>query len=237
MPPTAHPLIVAHRGASASAPENTLAAYALAVAQDADGIELDVRRTSDGHLVLHHEPVVPGLGAIVGVTLAALRDVAPSIPTLDEMLDVAGDLLIDVEIKNAPGEPDYDPAHTVADAVADWVAARDLHHRVIVSSFDWGTTARVREHDPRITTGQLLATTGPPDEALSAVADAGHAWALPADRLLGDDPEAVIDAARRRGLRVGTWTVDGAMRLQRLARAGIDAIVVNDPAAAVAALT
>lgn len=237
MPAPSHPLVIAHRGASASAPENTLAAYALAVAQDADGIELDVRRTADGHLVLHHDPVVPGLGAIVELTLGTLRCRAPSVPTLDEMLAVTGDLLIDIEIKNDPGEPDHDPAHTVADAVAGWIARHDLHHRVIVSSFDWGTTARIRHTDPRIATGQLVAVAALDDRMLAAVANEGHAWALPADHLLGAEPEVAIAAGHRHGLQVGTWTVDGAQRLRRLAEAGIDAIVVNDPAAAVTALT
>jgi len=234
-----HPLLIAHRGASASAQGNTLAAFVLAVAQDADGVEIDVRRTADGHLVLHHDPLVPGIGAIIGVDLSTLRRRAPHIPTLDEMLDVTGDLLIDVEIKNDPGEPDHDPNHGVADAVAAWVAARDLRQRVMVSSFNPGTTSRILALDPSITTGQLLDGGVDMDlmGAAAAVAEAGHHWVLPADRLLGNDPGPVIDAVHATRLRIGVWTVNGADRLARLAAAGIDAIVTDDPGAALQALT
>ena len=228
-------MILAHRGASASAPDNTLTAYALAVAQDADGIEIDVRRTADGRLVLHHDAVVPGIGAIIDLDLDDLRSRAPHVPTLDEMLAVAGDLLIDVEIKNNPNEPDHDPNQGAADAVAAWIARHHLHRRVIVTSFDWAATARIAALDAGITTGQLLAT-GPLDDLIDAVARAGHSWVLPPDAALGRDPNQVIANAHALGLRIGTWTVDGTERLQTLAAAGIDAIVVNDPARAVAAL-
>lgn len=231
-----HPLIFGHRGASAAAQENTLAAYALAVAQDADGIELDIRRTADGVLVLHHDAEVPGVGPIVGLTFDELRAAAPHVPTPDEMLGVSGDLVIDIEIKNSPHDGDYDPEHTSADLVVEWIRRESLHWRTFVSSFNWDTMDRVRHLDPTITTGQLLDRSGALEDLAGPVAERGHTWVLPADALLGEEPSPAIAAAHEVGLVVAVWTVDDPRRMQDLAAAGIDGIVTNDPDLAVRTL-
>jgi glycerophosphoryl diester phosphodiesterase len=228
----AHPLVIAHRGASASAPENTLAAFALAVAQDADGIELDVRATADNVLVIHHDPSIRGIGPIGAADFASLRTHAPKVPTLDEMLDVSGDLLIDVEIKNSSHDRNHDPTLRIADQVAAWVARNELYGRVIVSSIDWATAAHVAKLDPRIATGQVLVHRTGAAKLIQRTADAGHAWVLPSDALVGRNPEVAVELARKAGLRIGVWTVDKAARLQRLADAGVHAVITNDPAAA-----
>lgn len=237
MEPHAHPLIFGHRGASASARDNTLEAYALAVAQDADGIELDVRRTADDMLVLHHDAEAKGVGPLVDKTFAEIRVAAPHIPTLDEMLAVTGDLMLDIEIKNSPSDLDYDPHHRTAEQVVAWVLEHGIVPRVFLSSFNWDTMARVRAFAPEVTTGQLLGPLGNEVELAAKVADAGHEWVLPYDGMLGRKPERGITAAHDRDLKIGVWTVDDADRIVRLAEAGIDAIVTNDPAGANAALT
>ena len=228
-----HPLILGHRGASASARENTLGAYALAVSQDADGIELDVRTTKDGALVLHHDPTIRGVGPIVDKTFEELRTEAAHVPTLDEMLAVTGDLILNIEIKNQPGEPDHDPEDEVARQVVDWIDTNHLHARTIVTSFNWSTTSRVRHLDDRVVTGQLLDRGMPVEDMLVEIATVGHSWVAPHYSSLDGAAEGLISAAHARDLRVVVWTLDDLDRIADLADASIDAIITNDPAGAV----
>lgn len=227
--PDQHPLILGHRGASAYAADNTLAAFALAVSHDADGIELDVRRTRDGRLILHHDAGVEGVGSFVELTFDEVRASLPDVATPDEMLSVAGDLLLNVEIKNHPTDPDFDPQHTVADAVVGWVQRHQLQERTIVSSFNWDTVDRVRALDPSIPTGQLLFGSDRLEDHIDPVAARGHQWINPPDGMLGATPAAPIQAAHDHELRVMVWTVDDPARMLELAAAGIDAIITNNP--------
>lgn len=212
-------------------------AYALAVAQNADGIELDVRRTADGELVLHHDAEVAGVGRLVELTLEELKASLPDLPTLDEMLAVTGDLLLNIEIKNHPGDPDFDPEHTLAHDVVRWVEHQQLAERVVVSSFNWDTTARCRETSATVPTGQLLWGAGTMADYAPDVADRGHQWILPPDAMLGDASGEQIQVAHDHGLQVVVWTVDDPNRMRQLAAAGIDGIITNDPALALDALT
>ncbi len=227
-----HPLILGHRGASAHAPDNSLRAYALAVAQDADGIELDVRRTADGAMVLHHDAETDAVGRFVDHSFATIRQRAPEVPTLDEMLTVTGDLLLDIEIKNHPVDPDFDADHRLAESVVEWIRANELQRRVIVSSFNWDTVGRARELDATIPTGQLLAHVGSLHDHAQAVAGRGHQWILPPNDMLAAAPAEQIAAAHECGLRVMVWTVDDPHRIRELAAAGIDGVITNDPALA-----
>jgi glycerophosphoryl diester phosphodiesterase len=232
-PAPAHPLVIAHRGASASAPANSLAAFALAVVQDADGIELDVRRTADGVLVVHHDPTLADGRPVAALTWAELGAGLPGLTTLDEVLGVAGDLLIDIEIKIDPREPGFDPDNGLADAVATWIVRRDVAWRVVVTSFDSATVDRVRALDPGIPTGQLVARADDLVETIAAVASAGHMWIAPHHSTVSGDAVAL---AHGHGLRMMVWTVDDPERMRELASAGVDGLITNDPALAVATL-
>src|SRR4051794_5627894 len=200
------PLVIAHRGASRRAPENTVAAFVLARELGADGVELDARRTADDVLVVHHDPQVPEFGLIRDATFAALRDAHPEIPTLRDAIDACGDMIVNVEIKCLPWEPDADDARrSVVHAVADMV--RDRADHVIVSSFDLGSVDACRSYAPGLTTallthGQDLLTGSLPAPA------GGHQWLHP-DRLsaLRASAEVVADV-HERGLRIDVWTVD-----------------------------
>ncbi len=99
-------LVFAHRGASHAYPENTLAAFAGAVAMGSDGVELDVRRTADHQLIIHHDPHL-GDGRIIADTLAG--DLPDSVASFDDALDACAGLIVNIEIKNDPREPDFDP--------------------------------------------------------------------------------------------------------------------------------
>src|SRR3990170_4488837 len=119
-PGDAFPLIVAHRGASSTHPENTLPAFEAAIGLGARIVELDVRVSAEGVPVVMHDPTVDrttdGSGAVHELTAAELArlnagtaDAPTAVPTLAEVLDLAGDrAAVALEIKNIPGEPGYD---------------------------------------------------------------------------------------------------------------------------------
>lgn len=216
----------AHRGASAVEPENTVAAFLAAVRMGADGIELDVRRTADGALAVHHDAVLPDGRAVVEVD----GDKLPAaVPLLDAALDAAGDLVVNIELKNLDGEVDFDPYQHLATAVADLVGQRGRQARVVVSSFTLAAIDRVRAVDPTIPTG-FLCVLPPDDDLAGRTVDrcrrSGYTALHPHHR--GVTPR-LVDLCRGAGLAVHTWTVDDPARVAALAALGVDAIVTNVP--------
>lgn len=226
--------MLGHRGASAHAPGNSLEALRLAVVQGADGFEVDVRFTADGHVVLHHDPVVPGLGPLVAHTLPELRAERPYLSTLDDLLAVPGRPLLDVEIKNHPGDPDFDPDHRMAEFITDWVDTNGVADRILVSSFNPGTIGRVRELAPELPVGLLLEHGFGILEEVEGAAAAGYTWLFPRKSALRLRPKRVLRRVRDTGLRLGTWTVDARWELRRLRRVGVDAVITNVPGRALA---
>ena len=224
-------LVFAHRGASAVAPENTLLAFETAVAMGADGIELDVRRTLDGGMAVHHDAHLADGRLLCEVATADLPDHVPSLP---DALAACGDLVVNVEIKNWPRDPDHDPALVLAEAVVPILAP--LGVRAIVSSFNLADVDRVRALDPAVPTG-ALATFGPDADVAGRFVDRarrrGHTAVHPHH---GAVTPHLVDLAHAAGLRVNTWTVDYPDRIRQLAALGVDAIVTNVPDAALAAL-
>jgi glycerophosphoryl diester phosphodiesterase len=226
------PLVLAHRGACRRAPENTLEAFRLAGELGADGVELDVRRTADGVLVVSHDPVVEGFGLLVEHPFSALRAGAPRVPTLEEAIDLlteALDLVVNVEIKCFPTEPDADPERVVVRGVVDVIEQRDLYEQVVVSSFELDAIDAVRTLDARVVTAWLTSGLAPAMTAPIAAAR-GHAWLHP-DRssMSGAAAAAAVTDAAARGLRLDVWTVDEPDEIAALAEAGVDAIITNVP--------
>src|SRR5437763_7557885 len=115
--------ILGHRGAPRSARENTIEAFVEARRLGADGVELDVRRSRDGALVVHHDPVIPGGGAIADLRVAELP---PYVPFLAAALEACAGLLVNVEIKNAPHEPGFDGEGILAANVASAVMQQEF---------------------------------------------------------------------------------------------------------------
>ena len=233
--PEGRPLVLAHRGASAAADDNSAEAFALAVESGADGVELDVRFTSDEAIVLSHDPSVRGFGVLADHSQEELLEKHPDIITLEQGAAILGDLVINVEIKNDPSEPDFDPEHRMADRIASWVASGDRYGRVVVTSFNPDTVARVRFVDGDIVTGQLLHRTADLSRAVPQAATDGHNLIAPHKRLLRANANTVVELARRYDLGVTVWTVDNPRTLRRLGAAGVTAVIANDPAAALAA--
>jgi glycerophosphoryl diester phosphodiesterase len=149
------PLRIGHRGAKALAPENTIEAFVAAARLGADGVELDVHRAADGALVVHHAADARSVGVLAQRALSEIRAARPDIPTLDEALDACAGLLVNIEVKNLPGDADYDPGEYVAAAVVELLQARRPRDEVLVSSFNLASVDRVRELDAEMPTGFL----------------------------------------------------------------------------------
>ena len=239
------PLVVAHRGASVEAPENTIAAFERAVAVGADAVEFDVRITADGAAVVMHDPDVArttgGHGLCCELTLAELTSLrvggSHTVPTLAEALRaLTGRVGVDIEIKNIPGEPDFEPdRQRGVDAVVATLDEVGFSGPVLVTSFNPMVLAYARSIAPGLERGLLA---GPDAQAGAALAFAdreGHAWVLPAAARVLDAGDGYPAAVHGAGLRLGTWIVDDSDEAVRLMRNGCDAVATNDPAKIVTA--
>ena len=225
-------LVYAHRGASAAEPENTVAAFLAAARSGADGVELDVRRTADGQAAVLHDATLPDGRAVAEV---ALDDVPPAVPRLDEALDACAGMVVNVEVKNAPWDTDFDPGEALAELVVRTVAARGGRDRVLVSSFGPAAVARVRVLDPALPTALLTAvlTDDQVDGLVDEVHTAGHVALHPHHRTVTPH---LVERCAAAGLAVNTWTVDDPERIAVLAALGVDGIVTNVPDVALRAL-
>jgi len=241
------PIVVAHRGASSDRPENTLEAFGAALEAGAQAVEMDVRLTADGVPVVLHDPdvsrVTDGKGLVSELGLAELKRLDASggrgpsveIPTLREVLDlVSGRAGVDLEIKNIPGEPAFDPRQPGLIAALGALDSAGFIGPVLISSFNPATIARSRELEPDVPTGLLTPARVRPAEALALVREEGHPWVLPAAEALKSAGAAFVEEAHEGGVRVGTWVVDEAAEMELLFGWGVDAVATNDPATAVA---
>ncbi|NOX24491.1 MAG: glycerophosphodiester phosphodiesterase [Actinobacteria bacterium] len=232
-PTRPYPAVLGHRGARAYAIDNSADAFRLAHEQGADGVELDVRRTGDDHIVVHHDPDIAGLGPIIDATLEDIRAAAPSVLLLDEALALLPGI-INVEIKNDPEQPDHDERHEMASWIVSWIDRYWLHDRVFVSSFNHQTVLRVTELDRRVTTGQLLGPATDPANHLDTLKDAHIDMAIP--HLTGlqlAGPGIGSDAAQF-GISIVAWGVDTHQAFELCAASGIAGIITDDPADAIA---
>lgn len=231
------PLVIAHRGASADHPENTVAAYRGALEQGADWVELDVRLSADGALVVHHDPLYAD-GRSVATSPSDARPAG--VPLLAEALDACAGMGVNVEIKNTRGDLGPEPPEwsvDVADAVVEELLSRGGapgHEKgFLVSCFDWETIERVRELAPDVPSAFLVFDLAADAEAPERTAEAGHVAIHPWDPFVD---AAFLERCHRLGLAVNTWTVDDESRMADLARMGVDGIVTNVPARARAVL-
>lgn len=231
-------LNIAHRGASAAAPSNTLASFEKAAGFGADGIEFDVHLSADGVPVVIHDATVDattdGSGRVAEMTLAQLKQLdagswfdpafaGERIPTLEEALETMGSrLLFNVELKSASLWGDGLERATVAQ-----VKRHGLDERVLFSSFNPLSLRRIKRIAPHIPVGLLYAPNLPlPLYQVLLKALVPHEACHPG--------YATVDAhyiawARRRGYRVNVWTVDDPDEMRRLIRLGVDGIITNVP--------
>lgn len=233
--PTDEFLVLGHRGASAYAGENTVEAFRRAARQGAHGVELDVRMTADSTLIVHHDAHLPSGRAINVMTQDELRSAAPHVPSLAEAMDACSGLIVNLEIKNDPADPDYDPDDRVAEALVRWVAENDRASSVIISSFNPRTVMRARALAQDIAVAQLIAHDGSLHQALAQASERGlQAVHAPVSLLI--DAAPLAEEANERGLWLIAWTVDDEPTIRALRDAGLTGIITNDPARAVRAL-
>jgi glycerophosphoryl diester phosphodiesterase len=234
------PLVLGHRGASAEAPENTLAALRLAMTRGADGVELDAWRCATGEIVvIHDEETTRTCGARLAVpdaSLAALRALdagawkgeafrGERIPLLAEVLEALPGAVVNVELKARTARPDPELARSVARVLADARAAE----RVIVSSFDSRLVRAFREASPRVATGLLVEPSWHWRLRLPLARWRLSPSAVHPDRTLCTPTR--LARWRAAGLAVNAWTVDDPEEAGRLARGGAGALIANAPGA------
>ncbi|MSO59030.1 MAG: glycerophosphodiester phosphodiesterase [Ilumatobacteraceae bacterium] len=224
--------VIAHRGASHAEPENTLTAFAKAVDMGADAVELDVRLSRDGVMVVHHDARLKD-GRVIVQTDA--RELPLYIPALEQALDACSGLWVNIEIKNDPNEPDFDPGEILAAQVADMLRGRAEYDRWLISCFRRETVDAMHALLPDVGTAWL--TTGVRDADIASVAaglrDSGHLALHPWVNLL---TEHVIEVCHENGLEVNTWTCDDPARMQQIISWGVDGICTNVPEVAIAVL-
>lgn len=227
------PLIVAHRGASAYAPENTIAAFELARRQGADMLELDVQPTADGRLAVFHDDTTERWDGrprpVAACSFAELQRLdigGERVPALEDVLAFAAEtgIALNVELKTAGAGP----------RCAALLKEFGVAELVVVSSFVPAALQELRAAAPEVRRGYLMGTDSyRPDVrarelwpffALRSVAAA--AWHpyydLPA-------LERVIPVVRRAGYQINVWTVDDPVRMRALATAGVSGIITNRP--------
>lgn len=213
--------VIAHRGASRRRPENSIAAFRVAAELGADAVELDVRQTADGALVVRHDATLPDGRAVSELESAALP---PEVPDLVAALDASAGMWINVEIKNAPGEPGFDPTDEIAVAVIETLARWGHPERILISSFRRETVARCRSVAPHIRTALLCYEAD--DQAIGACVGDGHGAIHPYAELL---TRAGVERCHAQGLQVNTWTCNDPARMRELASWGVDGIVTDVP--------
>ena len=236
--PRDRPLIIAHRGASAAAPQNTLAAFRRAIELGADGVELDVHLSADGVPVVMHnydvDETTDGTGLVSDQTLAELKQLdagskfspqfaGERIPTLAEVFEaLEGKLLVNIELKDISIK-----GVGLEAPVAEVVRQCGMEKKVLFSSFDPLTLRRMRPLAPQIPSGLLYAH----DLAVYL----RRAWLAPWTPHEARHPDAEMTDGRLvkwchvRKLRVNVSTVNEPDEMRRLVALGVDGIITDVP--------
>lgn len=205
---------IAHRGAKREFPENTLSAFSRAFDLGADAVELDVHSTTDGVVVVHHDPTLGRQGpAICDLSWAELeRRTEGQVPRLLDVLEaIPASATAYVEIKGLGME----------EAVAETLARVPV--RCAVHSFDHATVVRMREIAPKIARGVLFDGSLANLQDVLARSAARDVW--PQWKLID---QALVNRIHARGCRVIAWTVNSREDAARLAAVGVDGICSDD---------
>ncbi len=237
--------IIAHRGAKACAPQNTMPSFHRAVADGADGFETDVHLTKDGIPVICHNYTIDetsnGVGSIENMTLAQLRAfdygiwyaeefAGTAIPTLDDFLSYAKEAdirVLNIELKRPPSRLKELVEKTLA-AVEEY----GLTDRLLISSFSVQILRHVKRVAPHVRTGLLYPSNNP--SACYPIL-----WPARMVRFTGCDAihpiqdlvsEALVSWAHKKGLDVNVWTVNEAKSIERLMLLGVDGLITDNPA-------
>jgi glycerophosphoryl diester phosphodiesterase len=252
-------LVHGHRGARAMRPENTLPAFEYAIAQGVDALELDMAVTKDGVIVVSHDPelrtpVCTGPRdrvAIHELTLAEVRQwdcgakqnpafatqqtvPGTKMPTLEEVFALApkGKFLFNIETKIFPQRPELTPPpKEFAQMVLALIRKHHLESRVVLQSFDFRTLHAMKELAPEIRLSALY--SGPARSFVEIGKEADAKIVSPEYHLVTAEQ---VKAAHAAGLEVLPWTPNKPEEWSRLADAGVDGIISDNPAGLIAFL-
>jgi len=216
--------VIAHRGASSVAHENTLEAFERAKELGADWVELDARRSADGVIVVHHDAHLADGRVIADLDASDLPD---NVPSLAEALEVCDGMGVNIEIKNLPDDPDFDAEHLVSDAVAGLARAYLAPDQVLVSSFNIDAVDRIKAIDSELPTAYLSVDMGDPLRGLERTVAHRHQAFHPYHSLVD---VRLVQRAHDLGIAINTWTIDEPERMAELVAMGVDGIVTNDVA-------
>jgi glycerophosphoryl diester phosphodiesterase len=212
--------VIAHRGASGYAFENSPTAFREAVARGVDGVELDVHATADGGIVVHHDPVLTGGRPLDTLTMAeataSLLSNGESVPSLAAALEVIGDRDVWVEVKALP--PEYDAALLAT------LDAGPFPSRYAVHSFDHRITARLARQRPTLPLGALLVARVVDPAGMLRLARATTLWQE--WTMIDQD---LVDTVHAAGARLIAWTVNDRTAAARLGVMGVDGLCGNYP--------
>lgn len=244
------PMLFAHRGASSYAPENTLAAFELAVRQfkhQPPAVELDAKLSKDGKVFVFHDQTLErttnGAGRVSDLTLEQLREfdagayfdlkfAGEKIPTLDEVFEsIGGKALINVELTNYATLRDALNEH-----VADIVQHHNMSGRVIFSSFSSGNLRKMARLLPEVPRALLIysGAIGSLQRTWAGILSTSYQALNPHFR---STTSQLVDLAHRKGQRVNVYTVNETGELLRLAKLGVDGIFTDDVLTAEEALS
>lgn len=226
-------LVIAHRGASAYAPENTMPAFELAIRQSADMLELDLQRSADGVLVVFHDKMTGRWEARprhVGMcSLAELRAIdlgGARIATLSEVCALAREhgVLLNIELK----------VLGLGAAVARLLAQERVEEQTLLSSFMPAALYEIAAVNPRLSRAYLMGT-----RTLHPGVRFRESWPFGALRRVGASAwhptcllpllSRLIPRVRRAGYRVNVWTVNDSKMMRRLIALGVDGIITDKP--------
>ena len=240
-------LVLGHRGASAYAPDNTRAAFELAVKQGADGVETDIHLTKDGVPVIQHNYEIDrnsnGHGNVEEMTFEELRALdfgswkgeefrGEKILSLDECLEIADRSmrLINLELKQAQKVDSL-----IVEKTIEAVKKHKMVDRVLLSSFDYHLLQKARSLCPEMLIGGLYdeAEVDQTDihdilkDAPAYIAAQGFDFANPHINYLCE--EGIVERFTQHGLGVAVWTVDKPYIAQLCAQRGVKCIITNKP--------
>ena len=239
------PVVFAHRGARTQAPENTLASFALALAQGADAIELDTRMTADGQVVVFHDKTLErttnGTGRVAERTMAELRELdagssfsqkfrGERIPLLEEVFDAMGrKVFINLEFKDygALGE-------RLVERVCELVVRCGLEEQVLFSSFMARNLRKSSQLVPRVPRGLLSLRHWAGAWARSFGFAFGDYAALHAS--IVDVDSHTVQRVHRLNRRIHVWTVNEPDDIRRMRNWGVDGIITDEAALALQVL-
>lgn len=215
-------LACAHRGLSAEQPENTLAAFRAAIEAGAQAIELDVRLSHDGHVIIMHDAslarTTDGTARVGDLDLKEIKTYHTSdgpVPTLDDAFTecAAWDGVWNIEIK----------APLATDGVLDLMEKHGLQERLMVTSMDPSALMTVHKRSPKTPRGLIV--LGPPDaDDMLAADDAGCSWLMVHEEYMDAN---LVQTCMGAGLRLGAWTVNDVARAKDLVGLGVHMVITD----------